>query len=55
MEIPKTQDEYIAYLKKKAKCLEMDYAKILESRAWLKAWLKYQAGLIRQKQLTEGE
>lgn len=52
MEIPKTQDEYIAYLKKKAKCLEMDYVEMLERRAWL----KYQAGLIReQKQLTEGE
>jgi len=31
-----TQEEYIAYLKRKARALEMDYVNMLERRAYLK-------------------
>ena len=39
MEKLMTQEEYIEYLKRKAKALEMDYVEMLERRAYL----KYQA------------
>jgi len=36
-----TQEEYIDYLKGKAKALEMDYVKMLERRAYLKYQVKH--------------
>ena len=39
-----TQEEYIEYLKKKAKYLEMDYLDMLERRAYLKYQAKHVKG-----------
>ena len=53
MEKIMTQDEFISYLKRKAKALEMDYIESLERRAYL----RYQVRMIERskKFLTEGE
>jgi len=44
-----TQEEYIEYLKKKAKALEMDYIEMLERRAYL----KYQVQHIKDVMFKE--
>lgn len=36
-----TQEEYIEYLKRKAKWLEMDYIKMLERMAYLKYQIQH--------------
>ena len=41
MEKIMTQEEYIDYLKKKAKALDMDYIEMLERRAYLKYQAKW--------------
>ena len=53
MEKIMTQEEYIDYLKKKAKALDMDYIESLERGAYL----RYQIRMLEhnKKLLTEGE
>lgn len=46
-----TQEEYICYLRRKAKALEMDYVKMLERRAYL----KYQAQHIKDVMFKEDQ